>query len=154
MLLREYWLDLKNAAFVRDNASLLRTEYAGILQTMVASRQLDAAVAEEIGIAFDQAVEHISQRAACYEPLPPEFAPRQDMSAQAVALTEMAQRSSVEPATVERARAALERDVAWLSRFQAGQTPDSLQAVEATPAETEAARILVEILMNRNPLKQ
>jgi hypothetical protein len=61
----------------------------------------------------------------------------------------MAQRSAIDPATVARARAALEKDVAWLSLFQAGQQPGDLNVIQATPTEVKAASILVALLLGQ-----
>ena len=66
---------------------------------------------------------------------------------QAGALAEMARRSNIDPDTVTRARDAMARDMAWLAQFQAGQAPGELSSIEATPAQIEAARILVELLL-------
>ncbi|HSD82495.1 MAG TPA: hypothetical protein VLG46_01475, partial [Anaerolineae bacterium] len=65
-------------------------------------------------------------------------------------LTEMAQRSDIDPATVERARAALARDMAWLAQFRAGENPKDLESIQATPTEIKAARILVDLLSDAN----
>lgn len=81
--------------------------------------------------------------------MPFEAGPRRDLMAQAEALGKMAGRSKIDAATVARARASLEHDMAWLSQFQAGKQPDELRDVQAMPAEVEAARVLVELLLNR-----
>jgi hypothetical protein len=152
--LRACWLDLTNPklkvpqdrAFVKD----LSQRHADALKALVDGKELDVAVAAEIGVAFEQAVAHTRrQLATCYEAISSEFAPREDLMTQAAALTEMAQRSSIDPSTVARARAALERDMAWLSQFQAGQKPGELSYIQVTPTEAEAARILVELLLGK-----
>jgi hypothetical protein len=132
-----------------DFSNDLRGRHADALETLVADRTLQAEIAAEISIAFAQAVAHIQRQAGpcCYEPMPPEYMPRQYLTVQAAALTEMAGRSDIDPATFARAREALARDLAWLAQFQAGQAPGELNSIEATPAQIEAARILVRSLV-------
>jgi hypothetical protein len=128
----------------------LRQRHTDALKALVDSKELEAAIAAEIGVAFEQAVAHIQrQMATCYIALPPEYTPRADLMTQAAALTEMAQRSSIDSNTVARAWAALERDMAWLSQFQAGQKPGELNVIQVTPTEAEAARILVALLLGQ-----
>ncbi len=152
--LRECWLALGDSrlqVFEEDSFSQdLRTRHAQVLDELVASQELEREVADEIGVAFEQAINHIKrQLATCYIALPSEFAPRQDLVTQATALEEMAAKGSIDTATVDLARAALERDIAWLEAFQAGQVPGSLETIETDPADIQAAQILVELLLGK-----
>jgi len=156
--LRACWLDLRDTrlqspgdpTFSKD----LRRRHADALKALVASQELRADVADEIGIAFEEAVNHVVRKmATCYVPIESReanpYPPREELITQAAALTEMAGHSDIDPATVARARKALARDMAWLAQFQAGQAPGELSSIEATPAQIEAARVLVELLLER-----
>jgi len=151
--LRDRWLELKDpklkALEDTDFSRGLRQRHADALKALVDNTELDAAVADEIGVAFEQAIAHIQRQTAacCYEPLPPEYTPRQNLTTQAAVLNEVAQRSSIDVDTVDRAKAALERDIAWLSQFQAGQIPGKLESIEVTPVEAQAALTLVTLLL-------
>ncbi len=149
--LRASWLELKNPQLQvykdTDFSRRLRQQHAEALTALTEAGLIDSVVAADIQVAFEQAVAHIQrQQASCYILQPPEYTPRQDVMTQAAALTEMAQRSAIDPETVERARAALARDMAWLAQFQAGQKPGDLEGIQATPTEIKAARILVDLL--------
>ena len=132
----------------------LLQRHADALAALVASQDLRSEVADEIGVAFQEAVEHdVSMRNhTCDRSSNPlDFFPRHDLSKQAVALAEMIQSSDIDPSTVERARAAIGRDLAWYAQVRAGKDPWELDLgrVEATPAEVEAARIIVELLLGK-----
>lgn len=149
--LRASWLELNNPQLQSyedtDFSRRLRQQHRKALAALTEAGQIDRAVAVAIQVAFDQAMAHIQrQQVTCYIALPPEYAPRQDVMTQAAALTEMAQRSKIDPTTVERARAALARDMAWLAQFQVKQQPDDLADIQATATEIKAARILVDLL--------
>jgi hypothetical protein len=150
--LRACWMDLDNPAlqsfedtdFSRD----LRQRHDDALAALVESGELDAAVANEIDTAFEEAIAHIQrQQATCYIGLPPVFAPREDLVQQAAILEEMATEGDVDPGTVAQAQAALERDITWLTQFHAGEEPGELEGIEITPEAAEAASILVELLL-------
>lgn len=150
--LRDCWLALDDPALQSfeetDFSRELCQRHADALDALIAAGELDPAVAAEMAVAFQEAVAHVQrQMASCYIALPPEYTPRDDLVARAAALEEMAVRSEIDPATVEQARAALERDVAWLAQFHAGQTPGALDEVEVPPEAAEAARILVDLLL-------
>ncbi|MBE9508992.1 MAG: hypothetical protein IMY86_13205 [Chloroflexi bacterium] len=150
--LRECWLDLRNTELQSvedtDFAIGLRQRHADALDALVTDGELDAAVAEEIGVAFEQAVAHVQRKmATCYIAVPPEFVPRENLVQQAAMLEEMAVESDIAPDTVAQAQAALERDVAWLAQFDAGQVPGTLDEVEVSTESVEAAHILVELLL-------
>ena len=152
--LRECWLDLNSPQLQSyedtDFSIELHQRHTDALNLLVNSDELDAAVADEIGAAFEQAIAHVQrQMATCYIALPPEFTPRDDLMRQAALLEEMAEQSDIDPTTTAQAQAALERDIAWLAQFQAGQIPGSLEKVEVNPASVEAARILIELLLSK-----
>jgi hypothetical protein len=139
------------AAFSHD---LLR-RHSDALNALQADRQLDADVAVAMAVAFEEAIAHVQRKAApCYEPVPPgqfnPYASREELATQAAALAEMAERSAINPVTVARAQAALERDLAWLARFRAGLAPAEPAAFMPGPAEVEAARVLVELLLGES----
>ena len=99
---------------------------------LVADGALSANVAVEIGTAFQEATDHLSGRfVSCYAPQQPgEISPRptrEELTLQAAALSEMAQRSDIDPGTVAKAQATLERDMAWLAQFRATQRPDDVR---------------------------
>jgi hypothetical protein len=150
--LRACWLDLdhpdlqsfEDTDFARD----LRHRHEHALAALVESGEIDAAVADEIAAAFEEAIAHIQrQQATCYIALPPVFAPREDLIKQAEMLEEMAAAGDIDPETMAQAQAALERDIAWLAQFHAGEEPGELDGIEITPEAAEAARILVELLL-------
>lgn len=150
--LRACWLDLDNpelqsfedTGFSRE----LRQRHEEALVALVDSGELDAAVTDEIAAAFEEAIAHIQrQQATCYIGLPPEFAPRDDLVRQADLLEDLAAEGDIDPGTVAQAQEALERDIAWLAQFHAGEMPGELEEIEVTPEAAEAARILVGLLL-------
>ncbi len=114
--------------------------------------EMDGEVAALLGAAFEEAAERISPPAPppgilCYRmALPIEQQAARDVRQQARVLEEMAQRSNVDPETVELAQAALGRDMAWLALFRSGEV-EGLEDVEVDPVSAEAARVLVELLV-------
>jgi len=151
--LRDCWysLDDPRVQSYEDNDFIvgLRGRHQEALDVLVAAGELDAAVAEEIAVAFGQAVAHIQRnQVECYIALPLEYYPREDLLAQAAALEELAAQGNLDPAVVEQARAALARDIEWLSEFQAGRLPGLPEDVEPNRHAVEAAWILVELLLN------
>ena len=130
--------------FSRD----LHRRHDAALAALIEIGEIDAPVADEIGIAFEEAIAHIQrQQATCYAALPPVFAPREDLVRQAEILEEMSTAGDIDPETMAQAQAALERDIAWLAQFHAGEEPGELDGIEITPEAAEAARILVELLL-------
>jgi hypothetical protein len=150
--LRACWLDLDHPelqSFEDTDFSLdLRQRHEHALASLVERGELDVAIADEIHVAFEEAIAHIqAQQVTCYAALPPVFAPRDDLVKQAEVLEEMAATGDIDPETMAQAQAALERDIAWLARFHAGEEPRELDGIEITPEAAEAARILVELLL-------
>lgn len=158
-LTSQHWIDLRECWFELDNPQLLsaeetsfssnlRTQHTDALSELVIGGEVDELVAIEIDAAFQEAVSHIQrQQATCYIALPPVFAPREDLMKQAEILEEMAAAGDIDPETLAQAQAALERDIAWLAQFHAGEEPGELDEIEITPEAAEAARILVELLL-------
>jgi hypothetical protein len=151
-VLRVCWLDLDNPKLQSfegtDFSRELRQRHADALADLVDSGEIDAAVAAEIDAAFEEAIAHIQrQQATCYIALPPEFTPRDDLMQRAEILEMMAAEGGIDSETVAQAQAALERDIAWLAQFHAGETPGELEGIEITPEAAEAARILVKLLL-------
>lgn len=150
--LRACWLDLDNPKLQSfedtDFSHALRQRHADALTALIDSGELDAAVADEIATAFEEAIAHVQrQQASCYIALPPEFTPRDDLMRQADLLEYLAAEGNIDPGTVAQAREALERDIAWLAQFHAGEVPGELEGIEVTPEAAEAARILVGLLL-------
>lgn len=150
--LRVCWMDLQDPRLQTfeetDFTRELRRRHADALDALVARGDINSSVAENVGIAFEQAMAHVQrQMASCYIALPPEFAPREELVSQVAALEEMAATSEIDPSTVARAQEALEQDIAWLAQFEAGVAPGELDDVHASWGEAEAARILVELLL-------
>jgi hypothetical protein len=125
--LRACWLDLAQPRFqsperTRERVAL-RQRHDSALDALTAAGRLEPGVAEAVHGAFAEALSHIGMHGAlCYAAMPFQTAPRQDLIAQAEALAGMAQ-------------------------FQAGRQPGELEEIRATPAEVEAARLLVEVLL-------
>lgn len=152
--LRDCWYSLDDPRLqsYEDNEFIvgLRGRHQEALDDLVAAGELDAMVAQEIAVAFGQAIAHIQRNmATCYIALPLEYYPREDLLAQAAALEELAAQGGLDPAVVEQARAALARDIEWLSEFQAGRLPGLPENVEPNRHAVEAARILVELLLGQ-----
>jgi predicted GNAT family acetyltransferase len=159
--LRQCWLELLHVH--EDMESLagptpqqqealaaLAQRHRQALDALVAAGTLDAAVAAGIAVALEQIVEHRERSLSlCYIAFPAEQMPRQDLQQQLALLDEMAAKSVLSPSTVEKARAALERDVEWLTQFQAGQVPGPLGNLEAGMSARDAARVLVELLLGQ-----
>lgn len=149
--LRECWAELKNPALRsfddNDFSRSLRARHADVLAALVAGGALDAAVAEEITAAFAQAILHIQgQMSLCYIAMPVEHLPRHDLMRQVAVLEEVAVKSEIDPATVAQARAALERDIAWLAQFNAGETPETLWQTPVGVTSAQAAKVLADLL--------
>jgi hypothetical protein len=126
----------------------LPQRHADALGKLVADGGLEAAVAEKVEAAFGQMLEHIEGLGSmCYIAMPLESMPRGDMMGQIAALEEMAGRSDIDPATVAQVRASLERNIAWLAQFQAGESTGWVNDVEVDTSSAEAARVLAQLLL-------
>jgi len=177
--LRQPWQDLDLLA--RDAQDLekgeqtlgrLIADHRAALDTLVRSGELDPAVADDMQLAFTSAAQHVWRLNApitCYIPAPyPDYhvASSSDLAQQAELLGEMAARSDIDPATVEQARAAIERDIAFLSMSgdeqqalidavvqavgEGGDYPSLAELdLDAPPESVEAARALVALLLGQ-----
>jgi hypothetical protein len=148
----------------------LKAEHRAALDELVATGELEAAVADEVQSAFDAAAYHVWRAncgATCYEPMMwPDYT--QSGSAQLVQqaelLADLADDATIDQNIVAQAQAAVERDIAFLNLSPeeerglyeelmgaAGEdydfpTFDELE-LEITPEAAEAARFLVELLL-------
>jgi hypothetical protein len=159
--------DFENGEQARDD---LVAEHRTALDELVARGDLEADVADEIHIAFGAAVYHVWRTycgMTCYEPLPgPEYTPVSSgqLVQQAELLADLADDTSVDQNTVAQAQATIERDVAFLNLSSEdeqalydelmnaageGYHHPSFDQVdfEITPEAAEAARFLVELLL-------
>ncbi|CAG0936326.1 hypothetical protein TFLX_05196 [Thermoflexales bacterium] len=148
--LRASWLELKNPRLQvhedTDFSKHLLQQHAEALTTLVKEGVIDSAVAADIQVAFEETVAHIQRsQIMCYNPTAV-LVPRQDMLEQAMVLAELAQQTTIDPDTIERASVALARDIAWLDQLRAGQGSNNPEGIQPTPSEIEAARILAELL--------
>jgi hypothetical protein len=148
----------------------LKAEHRAALDDLVAAGELEAAVADEVQNAFDAAAYHVWRAncgATCYEPMMgPEYTPASSaqLVQQAELLADLADDATVDQAAVAQAQAAVERDVAFLNlspeEEQAlydklveaaggsyGYPPFDKVELEITPEAAEAARFLVELLL-------
>jgi hypothetical protein len=152
LALQKCWLELKDPrlqSYEDTEFSMdLCERHAEALRALVSDGELSADVSSEIGAAFEQAVAHIQrQMVSCYITLPPEFAPRADLVRRITLLEEMSKENDIDPEIVQEMRTALERDMAWLAEFQAGRVPGEWEDAEVDAVSIEAARILVELLL-------
>jgi hypothetical protein len=152
LALRGCWAELESGkAPSLSDAPLpadLPQRHADALGKLVAAGDLEAAVAGKVKVAFGQMLEHSEGlRGMCYIAMPIESMPRGDMMGQIAALEEMADKSDIDPATVAQVQASLERNIAWLAQFQAGESTGWVNDVEVDASSAEAARVLVEMLL-------
>jgi hypothetical protein len=147
----------------------LVADHRASLDELVAAGELDTDVARQVQIAFDAAAYHVwlsNAPITCYEPVIVDYKPTSSsqLAWQAEILAEMADSGDLDPDTVAQAQAAIERDVAFLnlSGAETQALYDELMAaagdnytfptfdeleLEVTPEAAEAARFLVELLL-------
>jgi hypothetical protein len=176
--LRQAWLSLRDLAQdARDiekgeaTRDRLCREHRAALDRLVERGSLNATVANDIDIAYGGAAYHIWRSNApitCYLPAEgPQFVTRSNvrLATQSALLEEMAAKSQIEPATVDLARAAIERDMAFLSLSREDQQAigdraqreyrerpyPELDAIGLTvpPDCVQAAEVLVELLLGK-----
>ncbi len=132
----------------------LAADHRVALDDLVTAGETEAGVADELNTAFGAAITHIlfiNAPITCYAELPVESVARGDLIQQAELLREAA--SDLDPAVVEEVQAAIARDIAFfeaaagpeagyelIEQFEAGE-------IEASPEAIEAARFLVELLL-------
>ena len=152
LALRGCWAELESGkARSLSDAPLpadLPQRHSDALGKLVSNGEMEAVVAEKVKAAFGQMLEHIDGLGSmCYIAMPIESMPRGDMMGQIAALEEMAGKSDIDPATVAQVRASLERNIAWLVQFQAGESTGLVHDVQVDTPSAEAARVLVEMLL-------
>lgn len=156
-----------------DNAygQALVTIHRVALDELVESGELTSSVADLVQEAYAAAVYHVWRSNApmtCYEPMMVDYAPvsANILVEQAAALDEIAAQGTVDPATLETARAALEHDMAFyaltdeevsslydriVTEWQTNnQPPESFEQVdlEITPDAQAAAQFIISLLTN------
>jgi hypothetical protein len=177
--LRELWYSLdalsekaKDLEAGQRALEELVREHEDALRSLVEARELNANVADEMQVAFSEAAWHVWRKGApitCYLPAPYpdyELQGRSDLQRQAELLEEMAKTSQIDEATVAEARAAIERDLAYLTLAEEKRDAIRKQVMEAgdraswpklaeieleiPPECREAAEILVALLLQRD----
>jgi hypothetical protein len=164
--LRQSWLALsalKDVSLgsglkkVRATVGEQKAAHQAALDELVESGALEGAVAGQIQLAFTQAVCHVEDSMAlCYIAIPFESDVRADLLQQADALRQVADELDLDPALVERARAAIARDVAFFQAVEADQAERAqiqqqfrASQLRASPEAVEAARILANLLLGK-----
>ena len=148
----------------------LLDEHRVNLDSIVADGELAPVTADLVQEAYEAAVFHVWRSnvpITCYEPVMVDYAPAgaNVLVKQAEVLEQVADAGEIDPATVERARAALEHDMAfyalsseevdrlyerliaeWQSQQQAPPAFEDME-FEITPDAQAAARFIVELLV-------
>jgi hypothetical protein len=157
-----------------DNAygTELSARHRQALDELVASGELTPGVADLIQEAYAAAVYHVWRSNApitCYEPVIVDYAPSSAgvLVQQADTLGEIAGQSSIDPATLEKARTALEHDMAYYAMTDEEvkqlyerlvnewqnqqQAPPSFENVdlEVTPEAKVAAQFILNLLVEK-----
>jgi hypothetical protein len=150
----------------------LVAEHRAALDRLVQAGALDRAIADEMQTAFESAAYHVWRANApitCYEFSPDanyQIEGSSDLVKQSELLAEMAEKSAIDEATVAQAKAAIERDIAFLTmsaeaqhalieatKKATGNTGTSPHladlALNIPPESVEAAHILVELLLGK-----
>jgi hypothetical protein len=147
----------------------LTEDHRQALDDLVATGELDNSVADELDSAFQAAANHVLYSNApitCYEPAFVDYTPTSSdqLVRQADLLVEIAERGEVSQQTISRARAAIERDIAFLN-LSSQETQALYDALlqgaedtyhfppfeeinlEISSASLQAARYLVQVLL-------
>ena len=165
------WLAKQSTDIERGDSALqeLGAQHRAALDELVGTGELRPGIADELQVAFTAAAYHVFRSHApitCYEPMMVDYAPVSSgqLTTQADLLAAMADRADLDPATVSQARTSIERDIAFLSlsmdernalyesllQTASQGTPippfDQVE-LEVTPEASEAARFLVELLL-------
>lgn len=178
--LRDCWLRLDwLAQETRDNwgsdargeqaREQLVSDHRAALDELTAAGDLDAAVAEQVQLAFSAAAYHVWRAnvpITCYEPVLVNYTPTSanQLVQQANLLADLAGKSGLDPNTVAQAQAVIQRDMAFLS-LSSAETEALYDAIleaaggsynfptledldlEISPQASEAARFLIELLL-------
>jgi hypothetical protein len=150
----------------------LVAEHRLALDELASAGKLTTAVADLIQEAYDAAVYHVWRSNAsmtCYEPMIVDYAPISAgvLVQQASVLSDIADENSIDPATLEKARAALEHDMAYyaltdeevdslyehiINEWQTmQQTAPAFEEVdlEVTPDAKTAAQFIIDLLTGK-----
>jgi DNA-binding transcriptional regulator PaaX len=150
----------------------LSSEHRAALDELVVTGELTQPVADLVQEAYDAALYHVWRSNApmtCYEPMIVNYAPvsAQVLVQQSEALSEIASQGTIDPGTLENARAALEHDMAFYaltddevtalynrivteSPAGGGSAPDFGNVnLEITPEAEAAARFLIDVLSGK-----
>ncbi|MBN1810527.1 MAG: hypothetical protein JXA14_01680 [Anaerolineae bacterium] len=147
----------------------LAADHRAALDDLVASGELDADVADDLDSAFGSAIVHVvmaNTPITCYKTAEPNYIPvsADQLMRQAELLAEMAEDGHMDSAVVAQAQTAVERDITFLALSDeemrdlraelwaaAGDSydfpPFDELDLEVTPEATEAARFLIELLL-------
>jgi hypothetical protein len=161
----------------QDKRSRLLGDHRASLEELVNAGDISAQVADQLQVAFTEATYHIWRANApmtCYLPAPgPDYIPSSSsqLAIQAEILAELSDKSGYNPDTIAQAQAAIERDITFLNLSEekiqalysklmedAGSAPnyptfDDLE-LEVAPEAIEAARFLVELILDTNPVME
>lgn len=164
--LRQCWFELSALKDVSLGSDWKRIQvqvdeqeaaHQAALAELVEAGELDKAVADQVELAFAEAVYHIERSmATCYIAIPFEHDVRADLLQQTDALHQAADELDLDPAVVGQAQAAIARDVAFFEAVKIGeverqQVEQQFMAneLDASPEAVEAARLLVELLLGK-----
>lgn len=144
---RDCWLQVTGTDpnFEWGHTNELQQRHGDAIQTCVELGMLSAEVAGYINLCFGQALLHREQlMGLCYIMVPPVSVPRQNLLDQVKALEAVSAVGDIDPETVQKARAALARDIAWLVHFvNEGEVPNELKV---DPIAAEAGRVMSQLL--------
>jgi hypothetical protein len=161
--------DFQRNVQLRDE---LIAEHQAAVNDMVSAGELEAAVAEQVHIAFHAAAHNVWYMSyplnICYTPTPTGFTPQPEGAAevelanyirasagqithQAEILAEMAQNSELDAETVAQAQATLERDMALLRLSDAGGRSGTEQAIARSHLSVEQTWALYDRLAGSDP---
>lgn len=148
----------------------LGDDHRAALDELVGAGELESVVAGEVHVAFEAAAWHVWRAncgMTCYEPMPgPEYTPfaSSQLVSQAEILEDLSDDAAIDRGVVAKAQAAVERDITFLnlSGKEEKALYDALIAaggesynyppfdeleLEITPEAAEAARFLIELLL-------
>jgi hypothetical protein len=168
------WLaeETRRAKFVEQGSEVrdqLVADHQAALDALVATGELEPAVAEQVQKAFDAAAYHVWRSYSpitCYEPVLVNYKPASSdqLVHQAEVLAAMSRSSDLNPDAMAQAQAAIERDIAFLNlsdvqvqalyqeviaSSEAGSGVPAFDQIELpiVPEAADAARFLVELLL-------
>ena len=146
----------------------LLTDHRTALDELVALDELDAAVSDEVQVAFEAAVVHIwlsNAPITCYKGAFIDYTPAssEQLAQQAAFLAEMAEDGDLDVDAIARVQTAIERDITFLNlpadqvaslyaeieplAREEGKPPFDALALDLDPVAVQAARFLVDLLL-------